>query len=243
MRKRAKEMKRMLDLFCGRLGWSKAFLARGWQVTGVDLIAPPKPWPAGFTFLERDVLLLTWQWVRVNFDFGCSSSPCEDFARFGLRCFHPNPPYPKLGIHLFNHTRGMWEASGIPYIMENVRSAEQFVGNAVARCGPFALWGNGVPAILPQGLRKGVSIGSGKAVRGMSAAQRKEYRKQFAALQMGSKSNERKAETAGWATIPPLLANAVADYAERLLEQTLTSKPELLGSGPIPSKHVSESES
>jgi site-specific DNA-cytosine methylase len=33
---------RMLDLFCGRWGWSKAFAARGWECVGVDLEARKK---------------------------------------------------------------------------------------------------------------------------------------------------------------------------------------------------------
>jgi hypothetical protein len=225
---------RMLDLFCGRMGWSKAFLARGWECVGVDLVEPPEI-PAGFEFLRTDVLRLQFrehfndamefcwessgerEWLG-EFDFICASSPCEQFSVHGMKHFHPNPPYPELGIKLFNHTRAICEASGVPYVMENVRAAEEFVGKAAMRCGPFSLWGTGVPPILPQGIKKGVSIGNGKAVRGMSPEQRKAYRKQFAALQMGSKSAERQNETASWATIPPELSSCVADYAERLLE-------------------------
>jgi deoxyhypusine synthase len=55
----------------------------------------------------------------------------------------------------------------------------------------------------------------------MTGPEKREYRKQFAALQMGSKSAQRQAETAGWAKIPPELANTVATYAERLLEQAV----------------------
>ena len=43
--------KRMLDLFCGRLGWSKAFLAKGWECVGVDLVEPPEI-PQGFRFIK-----------------------------------------------------------------------------------------------------------------------------------------------------------------------------------------------
>jgi len=228
--------RRMLDLFCGRLGWSKAFLARGWECVGVDLVRPPEI-AGGVRFIQADVYDLAVsedgrivnEWKLLNmghFDFICASSPCEQFSVHGMKCFHPNPPYPELGIKLFNHTRQLCEASGVPYVMENVRAAQQFVGKAVRLCGPFALWGNAVPLILPQGIRKGVSIGSGGAVKGMTPEQKKAYRKQFAALQMGSKSSDRQAETAKWATIPPELANCVADYAERLLEQGAEARME-----------------
>jgi hypothetical protein len=192
---------RMLDLFCGRLGWSKAFLARGWKVTAIDLIVPHLADPV--IFVQQDVMALTADFCR-GFDFICASPPCQEFSKFGMPNFYPNPPYPSLGIKLFNHTREMCEASGVPYVMENVWGAQKFVGDAVAHGGPFFVWGTGVPAILPQGFRKGGRLGIGGWQH------------------TGSKN--KKENAAAVATIPPELANCVADYAERLLEskQVLT---------------------
>jgi hypothetical protein len=125
-----------------------------------------------------------------------------------MRNFRPPVPYPELGIKLFNHTRTICEGSGIPYIMENVAGAGRFVGRAINHCGSYYLWGSAVPPILPQNIRKGMTQ-----------------------LAMGLR--ERKGEP-GWnnrhgqrgqtptelvATVPPELANCVAEYAERLLEQ------------------------
>src|SRR6185312_5151968 len=104
---------RMLDLFAGRLGWSKAFLARGWDVTAVDLVEPPEI-PAGVTFLKADVMTLTTEFVT-QFDFVCASSPCEEFSVWGMRHFHPNPKFPDTGLKLFNHTRSICEQAGVPY--------------------------------------------------------------------------------------------------------------------------------
>ena len=42
---------RMLDLFCGRWGWSKAFADRGWECVGVDLVEPPEI-PEGCKFFN-----------------------------------------------------------------------------------------------------------------------------------------------------------------------------------------------
>lgn len=149
---------RLLDLFCGRWGWSRAFAARGWECVGVDLTQPPEV-PAGCHFIEWDVLDITVEWIRkVNKpDFICASSPCEQFSVWGMPHFHPEPKYPALGIELFNHTRALCEASGVPYIMENVRPAQSFVGLAKHHCGPFYLWGKGVPLLLNQGIDKGMS--------------------------------------------------------------------------------------
>jgi hypothetical protein len=138
-----------------------------------------------------------------------------------MKHFHPNPPYPELGIKLFNHTRAICEASGVPYVMENVRAAQQFVGNAVHHCGPFYVWGSGVPPVLPQGIKKGFQTG-GQVIQRLKSVSRKaltEYRRLNDGSWSSSKSEKRREWTAQMATIPPELANCVADYAERLLEQ------------------------
>ena len=46
-------------------------------------------------------------------------------------------------------------------MMENVRAAQQFVGQAVHHCGPFYLWGSGVPAIAAPGHYEGDEMRSG----------------------------------------------------------------------------------
>lgn len=196
--------KRMLDLFCGRFGWGRAFAARGWEVVGVDLVDPPEI-PQGCTFVKRDVLTLDVDFVG-QFDFVCASSPCEEFST--IRNFQKPRPAPDMGILLFNHTRRICEQSGVPYVMENVSGAPRYIGEAAHRCGPFYLWGTGVPPMMPQGISKGLTM-----------------------LAMGLRE---KKGMPGWdnrhgsigrtpaalvATIPPELASCVADYAERLLEQ------------------------
>ena len=234
---------RMLDLFAGRLGWSRAFMDRGWQIVAVDLVLPPVI-PDGVLYLQLDVLKFGYLpgggLVYCNdagdihelghFDFICASSPCEEFSVHGMRHFHPNPKYPEMGIKLFNHTRALCEASGVPYVMENVRPAHLFVGNAVSHCGPFYLWGTGVPPILPQGIKKGMRLGTGYSegcgvpngtrFRYMTPEQKRAARKTDPMISAASSSEARRLATAAAATIPPELAGAVADYATRLCEVT-----------------------
>jgi hypothetical protein len=189
---------RLLDLFCGRWGWSRAFAARGWECWGIDLVSSPLP-AANARFFCADILdVLTLENFRP--DFIVASSPCGQFSVHGMKHFHPNPPYPELGIKLFNHTRQLCEASGVPYVMENVRAAQKFVGHAVHHCGSFYLWGNAVPPIMPQGILKGRRLMAG-GYKG----------------QTPSKSD--KGAAAIIATIPIELANSVCDYAERILEE------------------------
>jgi len=154
-------------------------------------------------------------------DFICASSPCEQFSVHGMKHFHPNPPYPELGMKLFNHTRAICEESGVPYVMENVRAAQQFVGQAVHHCGPFYLWGNGVPPMLHQGIMKGMT----RKAHGF-----REYKGEPGwNKRQGMETRNDKLQAALAATIPPELANCVADYAERLLESQSTVPAELSG--------------
>jgi hypothetical protein len=167
-----------------------------------------------------DVLTITPSEMQ-GFDFICASSPCEQFSVHGMKHFHPNPPYPEMGIKLFNHTRMLCESSGVPYVMENVRAAQAFVGTARHHCGPFYLWGSGVPPLMNQGIQKGIQLrGSVKGWqwKTMTLEQRRETRKTDFMIQYQSGSEKRKAMTALAATIPPELASCVCDYAERLIE-------------------------
>lgn len=197
-------MPRLLDLFCGRWGWSRAFAARGWECIGIDKVTPPEN-PPGCSFLQWDILFLSPACILdYKPDFIVASPPCQEFAKYRLRCFWPDPPYPRMGMELFNHTRGLCWDSDIPYVIENVLGAEWFVGRAHQHCGPFYLWGTGIPPILPQGILKGkqLTIGGYKP-------------------QTNTRTNEEAAAIV--ATIPPELANCVADYAERLLEMKVTA--------------------
>jgi hypothetical protein len=207
---------RMLDLCAGRLGIARVFASRGWDVTAVDLVVPPEI-PAGVNFIRGDILDLTAEWVRDNFDFGWASTPCEQFSVHGLRCFFKDPPYPEIGIRLFNHARAIFAASGIPYVMENVRAAQSFMGPAANHCGSFYLWGSAVPPLMPQGIIKGMT---------RRALGHYDYKGEPGWNTKNERAPKRLRESgaaATAATIPPELANCVCDYAERILEQRLTS--------------------
>jgi hypothetical protein len=151
-----------------------------------------------------------------QFDFICASSPCEEFSVHGMKCFHPSPPYPTQGIRLFNHTRELCMASGIPFVMENVRAAQQFVGNAVHHCGPFYLWGSGVPPLMPQGIIKG------KGFRGAPGAWMEKRPQDISVQDWRNRWQQESERLAGGrancsgvaATIPPELASCIVDYAE-----------------------------
>ena len=223
---------RLLDLFCGRWGWSKAFAARGWNCVGFDLTRPPKI-PEGCDFRQADVLSLFtrrkgfisskcnapgipgYVWVE-EFDFIVASPPCEQFSVHGMKHFFPNPPYPELGITLFNHTRALCEASGLPYVIENVAAAAKFVGKYEGHARLFFLWGNAVPPLLPDVPSKGMTrqMGFRETVTGRKRIVEGPRKYAYGTAQ-------RAEEVAKRATIPLELANCVADYAERILERAV----------------------
>jgi len=219
---------RMLDLFCGRFGWGKAFAARGWEVVGIDWNSQEAP--EGCRFIQYDVERLHWSneigfYLSLHgkvpsvylgkFDFVASSSPCEEFSLFGMAHFHPNPPYPSTGIRLFNHTRNLLHTAEVNYIMENTKRAQGFVGTAANHAGPFYLWGNSVPPLMPMGIKKGIQHAAGFR-NDMTPEEKRLCRLKDTMLRSGSKSKIRKEHTAKAATIPSELANCVADYAERI---------------------------
>jgi len=224
-------MRILLDLFCGRWGWSKAFAARGWRCIGVDLEKPPEI-PQNCRFEQADIIGMYWStcgflesycgkkyktWKKI--DAIVASPPCQEFSVHGMKHFHPNPKYPANGIRLFEHTRALCEAAGVPYVIENVRAAQQFVGNAAHHCGPFYLWGNAVPPLMNQGIIKGMTheaLGF-REFKGSPNWNRKHI---DSIVKFGSKSRQRKEATAANATIPPELANCVAEYFERILEMS-----------------------
>lgn len=206
----------LLDVCCGRWGWSKEFARRGWKCIGVDLEWLCWP-PENCEFERNNLFSITAQWIRnLGATFGVASTPCTEFAKFGMRMFHAAPPYPENGIKMFKHAEKCFTEAGIPFVMENVRSAQQFLGDAVNHCGPFYLWGNAVPPIMPQGIIKGMTR---EAVGYREFKGSDKWNRRHALISFRKQKQKRKELVAMNSEIPRELSACVADYAERLLEQ------------------------
>lgn len=206
----------MIDLCCGRGGWSKGFIAAGWRCIGYDIKEQPD-YPD--TFRRRDLLKLDVMDL-VQADFICASTPCEQFSLFRMKHFFPNPPYPAIGLQLFQHAATILIQSGRPFIMENVHAAQQFVGPSVQHCGSFHLWGSGVPPIFPAHLyhiTKGIYLIPGSRWAKLTMAERKEERRKKTPGRYGSGSRGRAEFTARCAEIPFDLAFYVGTIARNNL--------------------------
>lgn len=115
---------RVLDLFCCQGGAGKGYADAGCDVTGVDL-APQPRYP--YRFIQADAI----DFVRehgAGFDFIHASPPCQ----FDSDCQrlqgndHPD---------LIGPTRAALEATGRPFVIENVRGALPKLRTPVLMCG------------------------------------------------------------------------------------------------------------
>lgn len=104
---------RLLDLYCCAGGASMGYHLAGFDVTGVDILPRPR-YP--FTFVQADVLSLDPAWVA-SFDAIAASPPCQ--AHTAMKTMHNA----KEHLDLVPQTRAMLQASGRPWVMENVVGA------------------------------------------------------------------------------------------------------------------------
>src|SRR6476661_8232697 len=100
---------RLLDLFCGAGGAAVGYHRAGFDVVGVDINPQPR-YP--FEFHQGDALTaLEHNWQR--FDAVHASPPCQHYSitRHSHAKEHPD---------LVAATRQALQATGLPWVMENV---------------------------------------------------------------------------------------------------------------------------
>jgi DNA (cytosine-5)-methyltransferase 1 len=117
---------RLLDLFCGAGGAARGYQDAGFYVVGVD-INPQPNYP--YTFIQADALgVLTHPSAR-GYDAIHASPPCQAFTAYRRRGNGVGAGYPDL----IAATRDLLEATGLPYVIENVPGSP--LRNPVQLCG------------------------------------------------------------------------------------------------------------
>ncbi|MEV0957450.1 SAM-dependent methyltransferase [Streptomyces sp. NPDC049951] len=114
---------RVLDVFCCQGGASMGYVHAGFDVTGVDLASQPR-YP--FTFIQGDAI----EFIRehgAEFDFIHASPPCQRYSRAQKiqQRHHPD---------LIAPTRNALEATGRPWVLENVEEATGELRDPVTLC-------------------------------------------------------------------------------------------------------------
>lgn len=126
---------RLLDLFCGAGGAAMGYYRAGFEVVGVDHNAQPH-YP--FEFVQQDAL----EFLAATIDDGL----VKPNGYLGYHAIHASPPCQRYSVATVFHpgrqaehpdlvdpTRDLLEASGLPYVIENVMGAP--LRNPIMLCG------------------------------------------------------------------------------------------------------------
>jgi C-5 cytosine-specific DNA methylase len=158
----------VIDLYCGLGGWSEGFLAEGYECHGYDIEAHDYG-TGGYpgTLHLRDILTIHGSEFK-DATVIVGSSPCQKYSYMAMPWtkakdmarFYADAAHPERIVELnalfdaqFRIQREASEAAGryIPMVVENVRGAQKWVGQAQWHYGSFYLWGD-VPALMPMTL-------------------------------------------------------------------------------------------
>lgn len=104
---------RLLDAFCGAGGCTRGYQLAGFHVTGVDL--HPQPNYCGDEFIQMDALEYLAGDLSEFSAVHCSP-PCQAYSVAGNRHHAEHPD-------LIAEMRRLLEATGLPYVIENVVGA------------------------------------------------------------------------------------------------------------------------
>ena len=134
-----------IDLFCGLGGWTKGFLAEGYEVIGFDIEHKPS-YPGHY--IEMDVAKLCGYDLRaVNPAVIVASPPCQAYS-YRAMPWKRAKALPPPDNALFDACFRIARECGVPLVVENVKGAQPWVGRAKWHFGSFYLWGD-VPALMP----------------------------------------------------------------------------------------------
>lgn len=111
---------RLLDLACKAGGASVGYARAGFDVTGLD-IEPQERYP--YRFICGDMLDLDPAAIAREYSAVAASPPCQGYHSLGT------------GPHLIAETRSLLEATGLPYVIENIPEARWALHDPILICG------------------------------------------------------------------------------------------------------------
>lgn len=170
-----------IDLFCGLGGWTEGLTAAGYDVVGFDIERheyEDLKYPAQMVL--QDALTIDGRQFK-GATLIVASPPCQEYSYMAMpwkrakqigRALRGEDKFPggykgsktqvvlnRLFEACFRIQREASEAAGrhIPMVVENVKGAQPWVGQARGRFGSYYLWGD-VPAILPEPGSSGTKV-------------------------------------------------------------------------------------
>ena len=123
---------RLLDLFCGACGAAMGYHRAGFDVVGVD-INPQPHYP--FEFIQMDVFQFV-PWFTYGFDAIHASPPCQGYSpHVSSRSSEYAGTAGKDEPRLIGPLRELLQATGLPYVIENVVGAKDELHCPALLCG------------------------------------------------------------------------------------------------------------
>jgi DNA (cytosine-5)-methyltransferase 1 len=117
---------KLLDLFCGAGGASRGYIDAGFDVMGIDHVPQPYYPRDSMGCIVADFRCFEPAWIAEQFTVVHASPPCQAFS----------PVRNMTGKQyddLITETRNLCQATGLPYVIENVPWAP--LENAFQLCG------------------------------------------------------------------------------------------------------------
>jgi DNA (cytosine-5)-methyltransferase 1 len=134
----------LLDLYCGEGGAAMGYYRAGFtKVVGVDIKPQPR-YPFGF--VQADAVSMC-QCLAEHFDVIHASPPCQHYSRMTKKKYRRNHK------DLIAATRAVLQASGKPYVIENVPGARRHLISPLLLCGTMfglPLWRHRLFEIAPR---------------------------------------------------------------------------------------------
>jgi DNA (cytosine-5)-methyltransferase 1 len=128
---------RLLDLYCGAGGASMGYHRAGFEVWGVDRDPQPR-YPFRLIRGDACTVLAEHGW---RFDAYAASPPCQVWTAYKRRGGGVGDGY----VNLIPATREALEATGKPYIIENIEPARAELRSPVLLCGSMFDRNDGTP--------------------------------------------------------------------------------------------------